>query len=56
MLNDYEGIVVYAGFSLLVFGFAMIWRFHRDALMKRFHLLNYHTKDDPKNPNQATFW
>jgi hypothetical protein len=55
-MNEYDGIAVYAGFSLIVFALAMIWRFHRDTLMKRFRLLNYYTKDDRKNPHQAAFW
>ena len=41
-MNEYEAIAVYACFSFIVFGFAMIWRFHRHTIMKRFHLLNYH--------------
>jgi hypothetical protein len=53
-MNEYEGIAVYAGFSLIVFLVAMIWRLYRDTLMKRFHLLNYYSKDDRKDPHQAT--
>ena len=30
VMNEYEGIAIYAGFSLIMFAFAMIWRFHRD--------------------------
>jgi hypothetical protein len=51
-MNDYLAVMVYAGCSLIVFGFAMAWRVYRDRIMKRFHLLNYHPKD-PKNPHQA---
>ncbi len=50
-MNDYETIGVYAGFALIVFAIGMIWRYHRDKITKRFHLLNYHSKsDDPKAP------
>jgi hypothetical protein len=51
-MNDYEAIGIYALFALVVFSFGMIWRFSKDTLKKRFHLLNYHSKDsDPKVPH-----
>lgn len=51
-MSEYEAIALYAGFALVVFSVAMIWRFHRDTIKKRFHLLNYHPKDDdPKAPH-----
>jgi hypothetical protein len=51
-MNEYEAILVYAGFALIIFFIGMIWRYHRDKLTKRFHLLNYHSKgDDPKAPH-----
>jgi hypothetical protein len=45
-MSDYEAIGVYAGFALIVFAIGMIWRYNRDAIKKRFHLLNYHPKGD----------
>ena len=45
-MNDYEAIIAYAVFALVVFVFAMIWRRYRDTVKKRVHLLNYHSKDD----------
>jgi|HubBroStandDraft_6_1064221.scaffolds.fasta_scaffold800597_2 hypothetical protein len=51
-MSDYEAILVYAGFALFVFAIGMIWRYHRDKITKRFHLLNYYSKhDDPKGPH-----
>jgi len=51
-MNEYVAILVYAGFALIVFSIGMIWRYQRDAIRKRFHLLNYHSKsDDPKAPH-----
>lgn len=51
-MSDYEAIGVYAAFALIVFSVGMIWRYHRDAIKKRFRLLNYHSKsDDPKAPH-----
>lgn len=51
-MNDYEAIVIYAVFALVVFAAGMIWRFNKDTLRKRFHLLNYHSKDSyPKAPH-----
>jgi hypothetical protein len=51
-MSEYEAIAVYAGFALVVFSVAMIWRFHRETIKKRFHLLNYHSKpEDPKAPH-----
>jgi hypothetical protein len=45
-MNEYETIGVYAAFSLIVFGMALIWRKYRDSMKKRFRLLNYHSKND----------
>jgi hypothetical protein len=51
-MSDYEAIALYAAFALVVFSIGMIWRYHRDTIKKRFHLLNYHSKhDDPKAPH-----
>jgi hypothetical protein len=48
-MSDYGAIALYAVFALVVFSIAMIWRYHRETIRKRFHLLNYHPKgDDPK--------
>ena len=45
-MSDYEAIGVYAGFALIVFAIGMIWRYNRDTIKKKFHLLNYHSKGD----------
>lgn len=45
-MSDYQAIAVYAGFALVLFSLALIWRSVRGAAKKRFHLLNYHSKDD----------
>jgi hypothetical protein len=51
-MNDYAAIVAYGAFALCLFSIAMIWRFSKNALKKRFNLLNYHAKDsDPKTPH-----
>jgi len=51
-MNDYEAIGLYAGFALIVFAIGMIWRYQREKIKKRLHLLNYHSKsDDPKTPH-----
>jgi len=54
-MTDYEAIALYAGFALVVFSIGMIWRYQRDKITKRFHLLNYYSKhNDPKAPNVPT--
>ena len=51
-MSDYQGIAAYAVFGVLVFTFAMIWRQYREAVKRRFRLLNYHSKsDEPKSPH-----
>lgn len=45
-MSDYQAIGVYAGFALIVFAIGMIWRYNRDTIRKRFHLLNYHEKSN----------
>jgi len=49
-MNDYEAIGLYAGFALIVFAIGMIWRYQREKIKKRFHLLNYHSKSDDQKP------
>jgi hypothetical protein len=41
-MNDYLAIGAYAAFGVLIFALAMTWRHYREAVKKRFHLLNYH--------------
>ncbi len=51
-MNDYTAILAYAVFAFGIFTLAMVWRLSRKSVMKRFHLLNYHSKgDDPKAPH-----
>lgn len=45
-MSDYTGIWVYAGFSLILFGVALVWHKYRETIKKRFHLVNYHSKSD----------
>ena len=45
-MNDYGAILAYAIFAFVIFALAMIWRLYRERAKKRFHLLNYHSKDD----------
>ena len=45
-MSDYEVIALYAAFALVVFSIGMVWRYHRDTIRKRWHLLNYHSKQD----------
>jgi hypothetical protein len=48
-MNDYEAILAYAVFALVIFTLAMLWRRHRETAKKRYRLLNYHTKPDDTN-------
>jgi len=51
-MNDYEAIGVYAGFAFIVFFIAIFWRYQREKIRKRFHLLDYQSKNnDPKAPH-----
>lgn len=45
-MSDYEAIAAYAGFALVLFALVLVWRSVREVAKKRFHLLNYHSKDD----------
>jgi hypothetical protein len=45
-MSEYQVIAVYAAFAFAIFGLAVIWHRHGANLRKRFHLLNYRSKND----------
>ena len=45
-MQDYIGIGIYAGFAFSLFVGALLWHRFREDIKKRFHLLNYHAKND----------
>lgn len=45
-MNEYDVVLAYAAFAFVIFTVAMLWRRYRDAVQKRFNLLNYSPKDE----------
>jgi len=40
-VNEYEVVLAYAGFAVVVFAAAMLWAKYQKALARRFHLGEY---------------
>lgn len=43
-MSEYEVVMAYGAFALIIFTFGIIWRLYREAFKKRFHLLNHGPK------------
>jgi hypothetical protein len=43
-MSEYEVVIAYGAFAMLVFAFGVLWTRYRDRIQRRFHLLNYGPK------------
>jgi hypothetical protein len=40
-MSEYQVVLAYGGFAMLIFAFGVMWSRFRDVIKRRFHLLNY---------------
>jgi|HubBroStandDraft_5_1064220.scaffolds.fasta_scaffold53048_2 hypothetical protein len=43
-MSEYQVVLAYGGFAMLIFGFGVLWSRYRQSIKRRFHLLNYGPK------------